>query len=181
MGRKTFSFLAVPPKDKRIQHYRVRFSMIVFVGIIILGGIAGFLIPFNALTLDVVELNQKKHLTDQNLKLLARIKNMREKFFVLRSKVDTLKQTKESMSALIDLDSHSIGLDTALYEYLKTLSLDDILGRVNTIQTFFDGFVEKVNKNPKYMNYLPVDVGGVGANQEIDDIGHFPGVSDSVE
>ena len=75
MSRIKKFFLIVPPKNKRIRFVRVRFGIIVFLIIIFLGGVAGFLIPFNAFTLDVVKLNQKKHLTEQNKKLFFKIRN----------------------------------------------------------------------------------------------------------
>ncbi len=127
MPKKKISFLAIPPKHERVRYVRIRFGVIVFVLIIFLGGITGFFIPFNSLSLDVVELNQKKQLTDQNRKLLIKIRNMREKFFILKSKVDTLTQTKENIEHLIGIDTPVALEGPAKKQAFNEMELDEFL------------------------------------------------------
>lgn len=156
MHKKGITCLAIPPKNKRGRYIRFRFSVLIFLGIIFLGGVAGFFIPFNALTLDVVEVNQKRNITDQNRKLLGKIRTMRETLFLLKSKVDTLKQTKENIAELIDIDSPVTRRDPLLQKKIEKMELDDILSHVNATELFFNDLKEKIKRNPSYIHYVPV-------------------------
>lgn len=156
MPRKIRSLLAVPPKHKRVRYIRIRFGVIIFFFIVFIGGVAGFFLPFNALTLDVVELNQKRNLTDQNKKLLSKIRNMREAIFTLRSKVDTLTKVKGGIEELVDIDEKVNVSNFSEEEFLKNMEVDDLLRYVNSTASLYREFIQKVNKNPVYFNYLPL-------------------------
>ncbi len=156
MPKRGFTLLAIPPKGKRTRYFKFRLSLIIFLGIVFLGGVAGFFIPFNALTLDVVQLNQKKNLTEQNRKLLEKIRTMREMFFLLKSKVDTLNKTKENIKELVAIDEKVIMQNKALRERIEKMSLDDILHYLEATDSFINAFSEMVNENPVYIDYIPL-------------------------
>ncbi|GAG15514.1 unnamed protein product, partial [marine sediment metagenome] len=150
------SLLAIPPGYKRIRYFRIRLSIIIFFFIVFIGGVAGFFIPFNTLTLDVVEMNQKKHLTAQNRKLLSKIRNMREMFFLLKSRVDTLTYTKKNIEDLIGIDEQANVPEPAKKSFFDDMNLDELLNYANTTESFFNELVEKIKKNPSYVNYIPI-------------------------
>ncbi len=156
MSKKVVSFLAIPPKHKRARYLRIRIGIIIFLLIIFLGGVAGFFIPFNALTLDVVELNQKKHTMDQNKKLLTKIRNMREKFFLLKGKVDTLSETRENLEGFIDIKKKVSLSDSSQKTQVAKMELDDIFSHLTETEAFFHKLAEKIKRNPSYINYVPV-------------------------
>ncbi len=153
---KKVTFLAIPPKHKRARYFRVRVGIIIFFLIIFLGGVAGFFIPFNALTLDVVELNQKNHTMGQNKKLLSKIRNMREMFFLLKSKVDTLSNTREELEGMIDIKKATSSSDSTRKSLMTTMGLDEISNHLSETEAFFHDLAEKIKNHPSYINYVPV-------------------------
>ena len=71
MKRKTI--LIIPPRGVPLKAFRIRLSVAIIFLVIVVIGIAGFFIPINTLTNDVVEQNQRKNLTEQNKALLQKI------------------------------------------------------------------------------------------------------------
>lgn len=156
MSKKIRSLLAVPPENKRVRYIRIRFGIILFFFIIFIGGVGGFFLPFNALTLDVVELNQRKNLTDQNKKLLSKIRNMREALFALRRKVDTLTKVKESIEDLVDIDEKVSVSNTSKKDFFKDMEVGELLRYVNSTAALYREFIQKVNKDPAFFHFLPL-------------------------
>jgi murein DD-endopeptidase MepM/ murein hydrolase activator NlpD len=149
-------FLVIPSKNKRIRYIRIRFSIIIIFIIILLGGVAGFFIPFSAFTLNVVELNQKKHLTEQNRKLLSKIRSMQEIFRALKSRVDTLDRMKSNIEDLIDIKELVEVIDTSFENELKNVSLDETLDYLKSVEAFYSNFINKIEKTNAYITEIPV-------------------------
>ena len=156
MTKKGITFFLVPPDNERPRFIRIRFGIIIFLIVFLLGGVAAFFIPFNTLTLDIVEVNQKKNLTDQNRKLLEKIRDMREMFFQLKGKVDTLIQTRERVAEQVDIDEQKTVQKRSLHKHIKKMPLDEIIAYLNETEIFIADFAEKVEKNPYYSNYVPL-------------------------
>lgn len=156
MPKKVRSVVVIPPKDKRVRYIRIRFGIIIFFFIVFLGGVAGFFLPFNALTLDVVEINQKRNLTNHNKKLLSKIRNMRETIFAIRHKIDTLAKVQKNIKDLVDIEEQVTVSGSSEKKSFNEIEVDDLLRYANSTQYFYREFVEKVNKNPVYFTYLPL-------------------------
>lgn len=156
MPKKVRSLLAIPPKHKRVRYIRIRFSIILFFLIVFLGGVAGFFLPFNTLTLDVVEVNQKRNLTDQNRKLLSKIRNMRESIFTLKRKTDNLTKVKKNIEDLVDIDEPVKVSSSSGNDLFDEIEVDELLKYVNSTESFYREFTERINKNPVYVTYLPI-------------------------
>ncbi len=155
MRKKKF-FLVIPKKHKRIRYLRIRFSIIIFFIVILLGGVAGYFIPFNSSPLDVVELNQKKHLTDQNRKLLSKIRNMQEIFRALINRVDTLDQTKSSIEKLIDIEEQPDGIDTLTENEFTDLNMDEIRTYLNSVESFYGKLLKKFEETGTSIDDIPI-------------------------
>jgi len=153
---KKKNFLVIPSKNKRIRYIRIRFSIIIFFIIILLGGVAGFFIPFSSFTLDVVELNENKHLTEQNRKLLSKIRNMSEIFRALKSRVDTLDLMKSTIEEIIDIEEQMVVLDSSLESELSNVSLDETLGYLKSVEGFYNIFINNLEKTDVFINEIPV-------------------------
>ena len=156
MPKKARFLLAVPPKHKRVRYIRIRFGIILFFLVVFLGGVAGFFLPFNILTLDVVEVNQKRNLTEQNRKLLSKIRNMRESIFTLKRKVDTLTKVKKNIVDLVDIDEKVSESGSAEKTVFNGVEVDELLRYVTTTESFYREFLEKIDENPAYFWYIPL-------------------------
>lgn len=155
MHKKKF-FLVIPEKYKRIRSIRIRFSIIVIFIVFLLGGVAGFFIPFNTSTLEVVELNQKKHLTDQNRKLLSKIRSMQEIFRAFISRVDTLDEMKASIEKLVDIQEQPSVIDTLSENEFVDRSMDEILIYLNSVESFYSMLLKKFEEAGTPIDDVPI-------------------------
>jgi murein DD-endopeptidase MepM/ murein hydrolase activator NlpD len=147
-------FIIIPPNNKRIRYIRIRLSIIILIILFFLGGVAGFLIPFNSLTLDEVEINQKKHLTVQNKKLQKKITSMRKTLLVIKKKMDTLSETKKNISSYIPIQIINKKRPSN-QDVLEKMSLDEIEKHVMAIQKFYNKYAELIKETPDYVEYVP--------------------------
>jgi len=155
MFKKKNVLIVITPEQKRIQFMRIRASFIVILVIIFIGGICGFLIPFDSFTLDAIESNQKKHITDQNKRLLKKIRNMQEILFDLQKKITDFKQFKNEIEDIAQTsDAPKKKVKTVKKQ--EELSLDAILGYLNSIELFNKRFFNKIKENPSFINQIPV-------------------------
>ncbi len=157
MKRKKF-LLLIPPKHKRIRYVRIRFPIIIFFIVIFVIGIFGLFIPLDTYTFDVIEINQKKHLTELNKKLLYRIRNMRKTFDHLEKKVDTLDQMKKEIASLINLDKPEVKKEdyTFFQEDPKNLNLNQILLYLDSFIHQYSIFIKKIESDHSYVNDIPL-------------------------
>ena len=64
--KKEQTILIVPPRGTPAKAIKIRLSVAVAFMVLVTIGFAGYFIPFNSFTLNIVEQNQQKNLTDQN-------------------------------------------------------------------------------------------------------------------
>jgi hypothetical protein len=156
MIKRVKYLLIVPPKYKRVLNFRIRLIVIVLFLIIFLGGVAGFLLPVNTLSLDVVEVNQKKNITAQNKTLLSKIRGLRERFLVFKNKVDIMTKMKSGISGLVDIDEPVNGFKSSSHKAFRMMSSRDLLGHVTATESFYTDFVAMVKDRPEYFESIPV-------------------------
>ncbi len=85
-GRQLF---LVPPHGARIRTTRIRGSVVALLTLTLVGGFAGYFIPFSRFSLDKVKLNERNNLQNVNHDLLRR-------YIGIRFALDTLRtQTAE--------------------------------------------------------------------------------------
>jgi len=100
MPRKKRTILLVPPQSGNVRHLRVRKSIIIFLGVCMITGFAGYFIPFNSYTLDVAEQNQKKNLSIENHELLERILTLYKSLRDIQSEIGKVEDQKQSILAI---------------------------------------------------------------------------------
>ncbi len=156
MPKQKDSILVIPPKNKRILYFRIRLSIVILVFLFFSIGVAGYFIPFNSVSLNVAEINQKKHVTEQNKKLLLKIKNMREMFIKLKRRIDTLSQTKKNVENLVSIDSQPNKSSDFKDTLFENMDLDELLNYINITESFYYRFTEKIKDNNSYINSVPI-------------------------
>lgn len=149
-------FIIIPPNNKRIQYIRIRLSVIILIILFFLGGVAGFFIPFNSVTLDEVEINQKKHLTVQNKKLQKKITTMRKTLLQVKNKMDTLSETKKNISSYVLIRENPKKKLPSYQNVLQKMSLDEIEKHVNAIQQYYAVYADLIKETPDYVEYVPL-------------------------
>ncbi len=155
MTRKHRSILIVPPRYARVRMMRARVSVLIILFLLMLGGFAGYFIPFNNYTLDVVEQNQKKNLTVQNKKLLQRIHSMRQMLHSLGTRVSSLDQKKKEIERYFALPSLT---DTASLPKQKNSSfdLDVTLAKLTSTERFLGALALKLDSSYTYFEDVPL-------------------------
>jgi murein DD-endopeptidase MepM/ murein hydrolase activator NlpD len=104
IGKKHKEIIIVPPGGKGVRIVHVPRGLIVFFLILIFCGFAGYFIPFNNFTLDVVEKNQKHNLDEQNKRLLSEIRPTRKYLENLDNEIVKLEQKKQKISSIIGIN-----------------------------------------------------------------------------
>ena len=156
--RKRKAILIVPPNSSGIRNIRVPGWFFIFLAVLICFGFAGYFIPFNSFTLDVVEQNQKRNLDDQNIKLLSYIRPMRKFLDNLGEKVEGLERRKSKVSAMMGIgESGHRGNVHADHLNASLLSLDQLTNLVIKNYTLFSKVAESNKKGENaYFNDIPM-------------------------
>lgn len=155
MTRKHRSILIVPPRHARTRMMRVRVSVLVVLFLLLISGFAGYFIPFNNYTLDVVEQNQKKNLTEQNKKLLHRIHSMRQMLHSLGTRVSGLEQKKQEIEKYFTLPA----LQDTIQDRPKKkddFNLDRTLGMLDVTERFLGTLAMKIDSSDSYFDDIPL-------------------------
>ena len=126
----------------------------------LLGGIIGVFIPFNSLTLNVVEANQKRYFIRQNTKLASKIRLIRENVFTLKTKLDTLFKRKEKLEGFFfSAPPHPPGYHSQIknnFHYIDSMTMPHLEQYVRAMNNFYICFAEIILKKPMYFNELPL-------------------------
>ncbi len=126
--RKNKAILIMPPTGKGITTIRLPVGIIIFSCILLCCGFAGYFIPFNSFTMDVVEINRKHNLDDQNKRLVSAIRPMRKFLENLDKEIDKLGQKKEKISRLAGVTLSGMeGEDRPKNVRASLVSLDSLM------------------------------------------------------
>ena len=157
--RKRKAILIVPPDGSGIRNIRVPGWVFIVLFILICCGFAGYFIPFNNYTLDVVEKNQKRNLDDQNNKLLSYIRPMRKFLDNLGEKVEGLERKKLKLSAMMGIGERGQRRNVRSQNLKASmLSLDELSNLVIKNDALFSSVAES-NKMPgenTYFDDIPI-------------------------
>ncbi len=152
MKRRTIVIL--PPRGTRIPTLRIRVSLLVFIAVVLCAGFAGYFIPFNSLTLDLIQQNQKRNLSQQNVALLGSIRELGESTRQLDRSILQLEVRKDSMAALAYLnDPESSEKVNGLSEEKSEKELLVLLEKNEHMVTHV---VKSVEKDPSFFDDIPV-------------------------
>jgi murein DD-endopeptidase MepM/ murein hydrolase activator NlpD len=150
--KRRSEILLVPPGGSKIHTIRLRGGLLLFCVIVIAGGFAGYFIPFNSFSMDVVEQNRQKNLENQNKKLLSAIRPMHKLLDNLSDEVQSLEGKRREIAK-------KLGMKDAVKprNRLKSaVSLGDLVTRVNREGAFFQGFYDVVSKHSACFDSIPV-------------------------
>jgi murein DD-endopeptidase MepM/ murein hydrolase activator NlpD len=149
--KRRSEILLVPPGGSKIRTFRLRGGFLLFVIIVIAGGFAGYFIPFNSFTIDVVEQNRQTNLETQNKKLLLAIRPMRKLLDNLNDEVQKFEGKSRDIA-------RKLGMKDAQRPHNRPKNkagLGDLLSRVNREGAFFQGFFDIVSKHPAVFDSIP--------------------------
>jgi murein DD-endopeptidase MepM/ murein hydrolase activator NlpD len=158
-GKKRRGIMVLPPGSGKIRTIHVPKSfLIIFVCLIILG-FAGYFIPFNSFTLDVIETNQKRNLDDQNKSLLQSIRPMRRYLENLSEEIEKLERKKQKITRVLG-GEQALAHDEKPAESKKNtmLSLDELVAIISRDHDLFSKVTQSNVETPekKYFDAIPV-------------------------
>lgn len=133
--------------------FRIRFAVAVSLILLISIGFLGYFIPFNSLTLDVAEANQKKNLSEQNNALLRKIISTLRLLNSLKDQVARLEDKKLIASQFNGGDDDIHILNNSI-DFQK-LSSSELLRYIENREKMFESVYEKVNKQNSF-DSIPV-------------------------
>lgn len=140
---KKRTILVVPPRGIPVKMIRIRLAVAIgFLALISLGFL-GYFIPFNNFTLNVVETNQKKNLTEQNNALLRKIISTLRLLNNLKDQVARL-EAKQKVAAQFS----GMGEETTDIKHridFQKMSTDELLQFVENREALFESFYDKID------------------------------------
>jgi|WetSurMetagenome_2_1015567.scaffolds.fasta_scaffold08805_5 murein DD-endopeptidase MepM/ murein hydrolase activator NlpD len=158
-GKKHRAILIFPPGSGKMRTFHVPKSFIIFFSILICLGFAGYFIPFNNFSLDVIEKNQKRNLDDQNIRMMQAIRPMRRFLDNLGDEIEKLERKKQKVARVLGL-TEAQGRDVNHLKTAKTslLSLDDLKTVVSKNYDLFSKVTEAniQNQEKAYFDVIPV-------------------------
>ena len=138
MKRKTI--LIIPPRGVPLKAFRIRLSVAIVFLVIVLVGIAGFFIPINTLTNDVVEQNQQKNLTEQNKALLQKIITTLRMLKNLKTQVGRLEEKQQEV---IEVSGNTLPREEEAVQRVEfsKLKTEELLPYLENIEKRFGSYL----------------------------------------
>jgi murein DD-endopeptidase MepM/ murein hydrolase activator NlpD len=153
MNKRTI--LIVPPRGTSLKSIRIRLPVAIILGIIIVVGFAGLLLPFNTPTSNVAEQNQRKNLTEQNRALLQKIISTLRILKDLKTQVSHLEMKQQNVAQICgDEGIRNAKLQDSID--FSSLKSDELLTYVKTIESRFAPFILSTNDSDNVFDSLPV-------------------------
>ena len=153
--KKEKTILIVPPKGVPLKAFRIKLWVVVLVAIFLVLGFAGYFIPFNNFTLNKVEQNQKKNLTEQNKSLLQNIVSTLRLLNSLKEQVSKLEQKRQSVLMFGIMGSETLEKRKKQIQF-GDLSTQELLAYITNQEKNMANFVRKVNQNDNLFDHIPV-------------------------
>lgn len=123
-----------------LKSFRIRLSVAIVFLVIVVIGIAGFFIPINTVTNDVVEQNQRKNLTEQNKALLQKIITTLRMLKNLKTQVSRLEN--KQMEVIEVSGNAAPGEEETMQrvEFSK-LKTEELLPYLESVEKRFGGYL----------------------------------------
>lgn len=122
---------------------RIPFSVAISLIMLIAVGFLGYFIPFNNFTLDVVEANQKKNLSEQNNALLRKIISTLSLLNNLKDQVARI-ESKQKVAAQFSGMGEEF-TETKHHIDFQKMSSDELLQFVENREALFQSFYDKID------------------------------------
>jgi murein DD-endopeptidase MepM/ murein hydrolase activator NlpD len=158
-GKKHRGIVVFPLGSGKIRTIHVPKSFIIVFCCMVVLGFAGYFIPFNSFTLDVLEKNQKRNLDDQNKSLLHAIRPMRRYLENLGDEIEKLERKKQKITRVLG-GEEALAHEEKPPERMQSssLSLDEVMSIVSWNHLLFSHVAESNLKKPEkaYFDAIPV-------------------------
>ncbi len=99
-NRKKKVILLVPPGGSKIKTVGVPWKLLAVAFVVLAAGFAGYLIPFNSFTLDVVKQNQERNLESQNRELRGFVRPLYRMRVTLSAELERLDRKRQVILAM---------------------------------------------------------------------------------
>jgi murein DD-endopeptidase MepM/ murein hydrolase activator NlpD len=154
-NRNKKEILLVPPGGSKVRTVNVPRKLIVFCFIVIAAGFAGYFIPFNNFTIDVVKQNQKKNLENQNKKLLAIIRPTSRLLDNLKDEIRGLETRSRVISVKLGIRDGAGAPARPKHRMSQAVPVD-LMAKVNRNEEFFRELAATVSRRPGCFDSLPL-------------------------
>jgi murein DD-endopeptidase MepM/ murein hydrolase activator NlpD len=154
-NRNKKEILLVPPGGSKVRTVNVPRKLIVFCFIVIAAGFAGYFIPFNNFTIDVVKQNQKKNLENQNKKLLAIIRPTSRLLDNLKDEIRGLETRRRAVSVKLGIRDDA-GTPARSRPRTSLAIFGDLIAKVNRNDEFFQELAAIVSRRPGCFDSVPL-------------------------
>lgn len=132
---------------------RVPLAMALTIIMLIAIGFLGYFIPFNSFTLDVVESNQKKNLTEQNNALLRKIISTLKLLNNLKDQVARLESKRKVAAQFSGVGEENAEVKNHID--FRKMNSDELLRYVENRENLLQSVYDKVN-NESFFKSVPV-------------------------
>ncbi|HUI92252.1 MAG TPA: M23 family metallopeptidase [Chitinivibrionales bacterium] len=146
--------LLVPPGGSKVRPVHVPRRLVAFCFIVIAAGFAGYFIPFNSFSIDVVQRNQQKNLENQNKKLWAIIKPVRRMLDNLGDELQGLEKRRQAITGKMGTKDDAVA--PARQKRREQASLGDLEARAARDENFFQGLAAMVSSRPGSFDSVPL-------------------------
>ncbi|HEX7510744.1 MAG TPA: M23 family metallopeptidase [Chitinivibrionales bacterium] len=156
--KKQKAVLIVPPGGKGIATIRIPQSMLIVFAVLLCCGFAGYFIPFNSFSVDVVETNKKNNLDEQNKRLISAIRPMRRFLENLDNEIEKLDQKKQKISRMLGIVPTGVSpVNQSKSAQASQLNLDNLLPVVSKEYALFAS-IAQLGAHPSegYFDVIPV-------------------------
>lgn len=157
VGRKRH-VVVIPPFGRRVRLLRIRLSLCIGVAAVLLAGFSGYFLPYNHFALDVVELNQKRNLAEQNKMLLERIVGLRKHLMNVREQVSQLEQKQRNVMTMLHgssaTDTSRAGKPPAVHS--ASLGIGELLQTAQASEALINSIAAFVDSQPTWFSSRPV-------------------------
>jgi murein DD-endopeptidase MepM/ murein hydrolase activator NlpD len=147
--------LLVPPGGSKVRTVHVPRKLITFCFIVIAAGFAGYFIPFNSFTIDVVQRNQQKNLDNQNKKLLNIIRPVRRLLDNLSEEIQGLETRRRAITGKLRVRDDA-GVQARSRLKVSQASLRDLVGKITRDEEFFKELTATVSRRPGCFDSVPL-------------------------
>ncbi len=148
--------LLVPPKGMRTRTFRVRLFFLWAAVVLCLVGFAGYVIPFNTLTLDVMELNQRRNLTRKNIELLHTIRGLRELLASVDQRLTAVSSKQEELREFTDFSASRSTSSQRHPPGHFAGAPEKLVQRLATRHQVMNHFAGKIRKDGAFFEKIPV-------------------------
>ncbi|NLP02150.1 MAG: M23 family metallopeptidase [Fibrobacter sp.] len=153
--KKEKTILIVPPRGTPAKAIKIRLSVAVAFMVLVTIGFAGYFIPFNSFTLNIVEQNQQKNLTDQNRALLQRVLSSLKLLNNLKEQVARLEDKRQTVLKAGTTSDQFEHVEDRKIDFSR-MQADELLRYAEIQESKLEKFISFASNKENFFNHVPV-------------------------